>query len=34
MNSLAKYEICSVPTYKVNYDNCKKANKPINEIIS
>jgi hypothetical protein len=26
------YELCSVPTYKVNYDKSRKICKPINEI--
>lgn len=27
------YEVCKVPTYKINYDNTKKTNKPIDSIV-
>jgi P4 family phage/plasmid primase-like protien len=27
------YEVCQVPTYKINYDNTKKTNKPVESII-
>ena len=33
-NNNNTYEICSVPIYKINYDNCKKINKTIDEIKS
>jgi phage/plasmid-associated DNA primase len=28
------YEVCEVPTYKINYDNTQKTNKPIDSIVA